>query len=87
MTKKPKIRINQEGRDFALICALANTVINQIVLEEIYTKTTGCSQDDAKEHLTEIRKRSLPEVLAVLRLQGGLDVKAFLQRLDTYPVA
>jgi hypothetical protein len=86
MSKKPKIRINQEGRDFALICALGNTIVNQIVLEAIYAKTFECSPEKAKEFLTEIRKENFPKMVAVLKLQGDLDTDAFVERMDTYPL-
>jgi hypothetical protein len=84
MPTDTNILISQEGRDLALIFALANTAVNQSVLQAIYAKTFGYTSEEAEAHLAETRKKTFADVCAVLAKHGNLDVATLLQSLGLH---
>ena len=81
MPTDANILISQEGRDLALIFALANSAVNQSVLQAIYAKTFGYSPEESEAHLADTRKKTFTDVCAVLAKHGNLDVPTLLQSL------
>lgn len=84
MSADNKIIINQEGRDLALMFALANTAVNQTVLQALYAKVFEYSPEEAEAHLAEIRKNAFTDVCAVLAKHGNLDLPTLLESLGLH---
>jgi hypothetical protein len=82
MPDDTKTTMSQEGRDLALIFTLANSAVNQALLQEIYMKTFGESPEQTEAHLADIRKQTFADVCATLAKYGSLDVSSLLQSLD-----
>jgi hypothetical protein len=81
MPTDTNMTMSQEGRDLALIFTLANTAVNQAILQEIYMKTFGYSPEQTEQHIADIRKQTFADVCATLAKYGNLDVQSLLQVL------
>ena len=76
-----KLRLSEDGKNVALIFALANTAVNQTILEAIYAKTFGYSPEECGKRIAEFRKQTFERMLTVLEKYGDLDVPAFREFL------
>lgn len=77
-----KLRLSEDGRNIALIFVLANTAVNQTILEAVYAKTFNYSPEECEKRIAEIRKQTFEKMLTVLEKYGNLDVPRFLELLS-----
>ena len=76
MAKNTTLTITQDGRDVALMFALANSIVNQHLLQAIYAKVFDFSLQESEQQLEEMRRKTFAEMSIVLAEYGNLDVPA-----------